>query len=276
MTLRKKEDNGTIEVEPIDSQKGEKFKQMITELAVYLGKFKSKRVLEMFEPEIVVIDDTNKYRDCVLGYKTNYSLDHYFLFIANSKDALSTNPYIKILAENIFPAFAFFEALYFDYDWQRVREYRGPREQDEKWMLPYISSAKDFWIMKENLDKVDDLELLPVTWRTDIIYPEEYENKIFSNVIKNILSQSSGDHWSEAKYYNLFWNLFALAIDGGIQNKSASAVVDLASYFGFDEHMFADWCRAVEYVLGGNKLSEHCDLECKTVEGARFFLHKDE
>ena len=67
-----------------------------------------------------------------------------------------------------------------------------------------------------------------------------------------------------------------LAIDDDIYNKQLSNIIELAHYFDFDEPMMRDWCRAVEYVLAGNKLSEDCDLECETVEGARFFLHKKE
>ena len=78
------------------------------------------------------------------------------------------------------------------------------------------------------------------------------------------------------KYYIIFWNLFLAAMDDDIYNEQLATVAELAACFGFDEPMMRDWCRAVEYVFAGNKLSEDCDLECETVEGARFFLHKEE
>ena len=78
------------------------------------------------------------------------------------------------------------------------------------------------------------------------------------------------------KYYIIFWNLFLAAMDDDIYNEQLATVAELAACFGFDEPMMRDWCRAVEYVFAGNTLSEDCDLECETVEGARFFLHKEE
>lgn len=78
------------------------------------------------------------------------------------------------------------------------------------------------------------------------------------------------------RYYIIFWNLFLAAMDDDIYNEQLAAVAELAACFGFDEPMMRDWCRAVEYVFAGNKLSEDCDLECETVEGAKFFLHKEE
>lgn len=81
---------------------------------------------------------------------------------------------------------------------------------------------------------------------------------------------------AEMEFYIIFWNLFLIALDDSLYNDQLPVIAELASYFGFDEPMMRDWCRAVEYVFAGNKLSEDCDLECETVEGARFFLHKEE
>lgn len=36
--------------------------------------------------------------------------------------------------------------------------------------------------------------------------------------------------------------------------------------------MMEDWCNAVNYVLSGKRLSENCDLICKTEAGKIFFL----
>ena len=65
-----------------------------------------------------------------------------------------------------------------------------------------------------------------------------------------------------------------VSLDDDIYNEQMPNVADLAFIFGFDEHMMRDWCRAVEYVLSCNRLSENCDLHCDTVEGAKFFLHE--
>ena len=90
-----------------------------------------------------------------------------------------------------------------------------------------------------------------------------------------------GPPWIYAKgddirCYIIFWNLFLAAMDDDIYNEQLATVAELAACFGFDEPMMRDWCRAVEYVFAGNTLSEDCDLECETVEGAKFFLHKEE
>lgn len=78
------------------------------------------------------------------------------------------------------------------------------------------------------------------------------------------------------KLEDVFWNLFSLSIDEETYKTELSSVVDLAYCLGFTPEMIGDWCRAVEYVLEGNHLSEDCDLHCDTLEGARFFLHLSE
>lgn len=70
----------------------------------------------------------------------------------------------------------------------------------------------------------------------------------------------------------IFWNLFLCALDDDIYNEQLPLVIELAHCFKLDEHIVADICRAVEYVLSGKKLSEDCDLYCETVECAKFFL----
>ena len=253
----------------------ENFTEWIKRLAIYLGNFKSERIECVMFSETVIVDSVAKYDQCILGYDSMHSLNHYFIFVANNKKTLSKNPYIKTIAENIFPAFSFIEAPYFDWHWMYCREEPRPRNPVEnKWMLPYNSNADDFY--KDNLDKCNELSQLPVTWRADIRYPAQHESKIFSNVLNQIVVQSSEDWWSEAKYYNVFWNLFALTMYDDIYNESTSCVMELAQYLGFTEPMLHDWCRAVEYVMNGNQLSEGCDLQCETVEGRRFFLHKNE
>lgn len=70
----------------------------------------------------------------------------------------------------------------------------------------------------------------------------------------------------------IFWNLLLCALDDDIYNEQLPLVIELAHCFKLDEHIVADICRAVEYVLSGKKLSEDCNLHCETVECAKFFL----
>ncbi len=73
----------------------------------------------------------------------------------------------------------------------------------------------------------------------------------------------------------MFWMLFMAALDDEIYNNELDSIIDIAYCMDFDEAMIRDWCRAVEYVMQGNRLQEGCDFPCETLEGARFFLHKD-
>ena len=73
---------------------------------------------------------------------------------------------------------------------------------------------------------------------------------------------------------NVFWNLFLLSIDDNIYNNEAENVADLAAICYFTPEMMEDWCNAVNYVLSGKRLSENCDLICKTEAGKIFFLHQ--
>lgn len=86
------------------------------------------------------------------------------------------------------------------------------------------------------------------------------------------------DHISTSflKLYIIFWNLFLLTLDDDIYNEQLPLVIELAHCFKLDEHIMRDLCRGVEYVLSGKKLSPDCDLQCDTVECAKFFLGKEE
>ena len=75
-------------------------------------------------------------------------------------------------------------------------------------------------------------------------------------------------------YTIIFWMLFTTAIDDEIYNKELSGIIDLAYCLDFNEAMIRDWCRAIEYVLAGNHLSNDCNLVCESEEGNQFFLHK--
>ena len=80
----------------------------------------------------------------------------------------------------------------------------------------------------------------------------------------------------EFRLYIIFWNLFLLTLDDDIYNEQLPLVIELAHCFKLDEHIMRDLCRGVEYVLSGKKLSSDCDLQCDTVECAKFFLGKEE
>lgn len=100
-------------------------------------------------------------------------------------------------------------------------------------------------------------------WREDITNDRK-DLTLLSNLLKE------GNYaWS-----NVFWNLFLLAIDDKIYNEEAENVADLAAIYHFTPEMMADWCTAVNYVLSGKRLSENCDLICKTEAGKIFFLHQ--
>lgn len=94
------------------------------------------------------------------------------------------------------------------------------------------------------------------------------ETKIISLYKGNI------DKYKYQCHFIIFWMLFTTAIDDEIYNNELSNIIDFAYCLDFNEVMIRDWCRAIEYVLDGNHLSEDCDLVCKTVEGKKFFLHK--
>ena len=77
------------------------------------------------------------------------------------------------------------------------------------------------------------------------------------------------------EYYRLiFWLLFAAAVNDEIYNNELPSIVDFAYCLEFNEKMIGDWCCAVDYLLSGNRLSETCNLQCESPEGASFFLHK--
>ena len=77
-----------------------------------------------------------------------------------------------------------------------------------------------------------------------------------------------------SKLYTMFWNLLLITMDDDLYNKHLSEVVNLAHRLSIDENLLQDLCHGVEYVLSGKKLGQDCDLQCKTAEGEKFFLHK--
>lgn len=78
---------------------------------------------------------------------------------------------------------------------------------------------------------------------------------------------------NEVSYNFVFWLLVMSAINDDIYNNELSEIIDIAYCLKFNEGMIRDWCKAVEYVLAGNHLSETCDLKLETEDGNKFFLH---
>ena len=72
----------------------------------------------------------------------------------------------------------------------------------------------------------------------------------------------------------IFWMLFIAALDDEIYNHELNSIIDFAYCMDFNEAMIRDWCRAVEYIMQGNRFSGNCNLECETEEGKAFFLHQ--
>lgn len=79
---------------------------------------------------------------------------------------------------------------------------------------------------------------------------------------------------AQSRNQMIFWMLFLAALDDEIYNNELDSIIDIAYCMDFNEAMIRDWCRAVEYIMQGNRLQEGCDFPCETIEGARFFLHR--
>ena len=270
MTLLKKEESMQTELNPAETIRMEKFVLEIKRLAVYLGQFCGRYdkwtgwAYDGKPNSVTSIDSYNAY---VLRESEYCCLfDDYFICLACGKGN-SNNPYLKTVIETIFPAWN----LYKEYNpCPRRRKYQT---REHLFLIPYNSNAEKYnWTE----DLMGDGEF-PNIWRDDIQYPSSYGEKILKDVLSNVIKSSGYAHerWENKAYYNLFWNLFLLALDEDIYNEQLSNVIEFAHYLDFDEPMLRDWCRAVEYVMNGNKLSENCDFKCETLEGARFFLHKE-
>ncbi len=174
----------------------------------------------------------------------------YFICVAGG-NGKSTNPFVKILIENIFARNGFAEKV-----------------------TPYNGRYSEYDVIKEKKRKgISPTNGSVLMWRDDIEYPPTCRQYAFEHALYNV--EGHRCNTSRHVYYNIFWNLFLIALDDEIYNEQMMNVVELAYFFDFDAPMLRDWCRAVEYVIDGNKLSENCDFECETVEGARFFLHKE-
>lgn len=237
-----------------DDIKLKKFSVMLKETAVYLGDrqwpladissvYSTKNVWSRWLGEkIETVDNYNKF---ILGLDGTSEVN--FICVAGG-DGKSQNPYVKTLVETIFPLFV-------------VNSHRLLLTKTDP--VPFNSTVKitDSFGWNKTMDGQNT-----TAWRADV---EFYRNH--SEIIDNIIPKLG----TNAQMYSLFWNLFLTAIDDEIYNSQLSRVIDLAFMFHFDEHMIRDWCRAVEYVLNGNRLSENCDLHCDTIEGSWFFLRDE-
>lgn len=236
------------EVNPSGVLKMEKFTEWIKELALYLGRWRQNGENKFFnsssieEYDIVFLKD--KTWDSSYLARCEYVAS--FLCVA-SYNGKSQNTYVKTTVECIFPGA----------NW--TRKFRK---------IPYNSNIVEYGVSVDDLDRTRKGESSAHIWRDDLQFPNSHET---TNLVSMLRFKDKMFH-----YYNAFWNLFLLGLDEDVYNSQLSNVIELVHYFNFDEPMLRDWCHAVEYVMNGNKLSENCDLKCETVEGRRFFLHKNE
>lgn len=167
-----------------------------------------------------------------------------------------SNPYICVFRE----IFEYKCILWSEYHGFAGKPFEAKFAPDSWWSIFIQSDCDNLDKLESILDQLDDsndgYSIAGMEQSYGVIYARTY--KI-----------------TELKYYIVFWNLFLSTLCNSLYDEEFPIIADLAYYFGFDEHMMRDWCRAVEYVLTGNRLSETCDLQCDTVEGARFFLHRD-
>ena len=174
--------------------------------------------------------------------------------------------------------------LKFETTVNEIREYLNPRKPYGGLLgqLGLLGKLTDFSIEENKIFspkmytkythnlyvKVLDDALLQVDeiWRNRISYITE------NDVVK--IYKTNEDKYRFKSYIFVFWMLFTTAIDDEIYNNELSGIIDLSYCLDFNEVMIRDWCRAIEYVLAGNHLSENCDLVCESEEGKAFFLHK--
>ena len=249
--------------------KFDKFESDIRRLAIYLGNFYRK---EIGRRKAGFLEDEIDYASYILrtendrGYLADIA-DRNFICVAGG-EGKSTNPYVRMVVENIFPCNRYSVSLHGDdmYSQKELLKYSsdniiGADEKNDSYLNSYINGAY----------KACEV------WRDDLKYPADTSEKILKVRLGRRYPPTINPKyaWGYGMWYNVFWNLFLLALDDEIFEAQLNNVVELASYWNFDEPMMRDWCRAVEYVMAGNKFSEDCDFECETVEGMKFFLHRD-
>ena len=183
----------------------------------------------------------------------------------------SQSPYVQLVAELLFPVR--------DYGYNTSRKNLLPfnaRISMKQYSWPDTLSYQTWKAVGRHAGYMEEFYW---GWRDDIEYDRKNPNILYYNIdgfLSNCTEYIIKEHIELTKYRTIFWNLFMVSLDDDIYNEQMPNVADLAFIFGFDEHMMRDWCRAVEYVLAGNRLSETCDLHCDTVEGAKFFLHSED
>lgn len=261
--LKKVCDNDAGAISPIDVIKSEKFITDIKELAVYLGDF-TKYHKRTWGAKVIGRVDTLEDYDYYVLRKENKGEDYFteytYICLAGGMGK-SKSEYVKMVVENIFPC----RKIYYE---------NGDLKKGE--VIKYGDC--DMKTYRRNFDDVEKMFLESTmwigAWRDDIKYLFHSESLLKDNI--NYIKSNDFAIQSYMKEYNIFWNIFLLSLDNEVYEKNLNDVIELAYYWDFDEPMMRDWCMAVEYVLAGNKLSEDCDFECETVEGLKFFLHRDE
>lgn len=262
MTLRNHDKQSTAieqELSSRDTVRLAKFRRFVEEIDIYLSKKENEKLSEDWFYCI-----SHSYLGCTqIGC----------IAVACGRGN-SQSPYVKLVAELLFP----------------VREYRYTGYNTSRGKLlsfnAQISMKQYNWpdtlsyqTWKEDGYYFGCLQEFYWGWRDDIEYDRKNPNILYYNIdgfLSNCTEYTTKEHIELTKYRTIFWNLFMVSLDDDIYNEQMPNVADLAFIFGFDEHMMRDWCRAVEYVLAGNRLSETCDLHCDTVEGAKFFLHSED
>lgn len=262
MTLRKPENLSNENAQEIysqDTMKLKKFEAFIRDIGIYLATIDA--------------DDWRKH------FRGEYHHDVYQDKIGVvCGQGNSRNIYIKCVVENMLPVQQI-EGIRNDY-WHTIQFTGNAQMNDIKESWYEHNFSYDEWESNGGATGAH------FGWRDDIEYDREHIEILSYNISylseineRNERAKKSGfsslDYKCVPIYWNIFWNLFIVALDDEIFNNQMSNVADLAFILGFDEHMMRDWCRAVEYVLSGNRLSQDCNLKCDTIEGENFFLHKD-
>ncbi len=253
MTLRK-QDNPPIENEQDlssrDTIRIAKFRRFVEEIDIYLNKCENVKLQE-------------DWFNCISYSGRGYTRVGCIAVACGGGN--SRNPYVQLISELLFPVIDYdtYKKTRLPFNTQiSMRQFEWPNELSyQKWKKHGrigFGGIMFFW-----------------GWRDDIEYDRKNSNILHYNV-DYFLSNCDFDkeEIELSKYRTIFWNLFMISLDDDIYNEQMPNVADLAYIFGFDEHMMRDWCRAVEYVLAGNRLNETCDLHCDTVEGAKFFLYE--
>lgn len=133
---------------------------------------------------------------------------------------------------------------------------------DKSSLIGNLNSACDKYIKE-----------LEIEFLSNVLSKTEIEKMTFNLANQNCELALNPFTTNHGKNYWVFWALMMIYGKSPTEILNQS-ILGLAKSIGFTEHMIRDWCRAIEYVLSGNHLSEDCDLMCESEEGKAFFLHK--